>query len=171
MVYDGYCEGAGATACNDSATASALLSRGYAVLGVSMRGTSCSTGIFEAFTPQEWADGAAAVEWAAQQPWSNGHLGMLGDSFPGISQVGVAGLRPPHLDAIAPFQVTTDLYRDAGAPGGILNVGFGACWASADQPQNSYRSGIEQAVSTGDAGCAQAVAEHVAAEPAHNIGL
>src|SRR3954447_14806575 len=37
MVYDGYCEGAGATNCNDSATASALLARGYAVLGVSIR--------------------------------------------------------------------------------------------------------------------------------------
>src|SRR3954462_11634952 len=100
MVYDGYCEGAGATTCNDVPNATALLAAGYAVLGVSIRGTSCSTGTFEAFTPREWRDGAAAVEWAARQPWSNGHIGMLGDSFPGITQVGVAGLRPRHLDAI-----------------------------------------------------------------------
>src|SRR3954454_2512811 len=171
MVYDGYCEGAGATSCNDSATASRLLADGYAVLGVSIRGTSCSTGTFEAFTPQEWSDGAAAIEWAARQPWSDGHLGMLGDSFPGITQVGVAGLRPPHLDAIAPFQVTTDLYRDVGYPGGIANTGFGAFWGGVDQPNNSYRSGIGQAAATGDSGCAQAQLTHLAAEPSHNIGL
>jgi uncharacterized protein len=171
MVYDGYCEGAGALTCNDQVNANALLAAGYAVLGVSIRGTSCSTGTFEAFSSQEWRDGAAAVEWAARQPWSNGHLGMLGDSFPGITQVGVAGLRPPHLDAIAPFQVATDLYRDAGYPGGIQNTGFGAFWADFDQPQASYHSGIQQAATAGDAGCAQAQLTHLAAEPSHNLGL
>jgi uncharacterized protein len=171
MVYDGYCEGAGALSCNDQINATRLLAAGYVVLGVSIRGTSCSTGTFDAFTDQEWSDGAAAVEWAAQQPWSNGHLGMIGDSFPGITQLGVAGLRPPHLDAIAPFQVTTDLYRDVSYPGGITNTGFGAFWAGVDQPNNSYRSGLQQAVATGDARCAVAQAEHLAAEPTQNIGV
>src|SRR3954462_14298097 len=140
LVYDGYCEGTGATNCNDAATASSLGEHGYAALGVSLRGTSCSTGTFDAFTPPEWRDGAEAIEWAARQPWANGHLGMLGDSFPGITQLGVAALRPAHLDAIAPFQVTADPYRDVGYPGGTQTTGFGAFWASADQPQNSYKS-------------------------------
>src|SRR3954451_356814 len=65
MVYDGYCEGAGATSCNDSASASRLNTDGYAVLGVSIRGTSCSTGAFEAFTPQESSDARRAIEWLA----------------------------------------------------------------------------------------------------------
>lgn len=171
LVYDGYCEGTGATNCNDAATATELVSRGYAALGVSIRGTSCSTGTFDAFTEAEFRDGAEAIEWAAKQDWSDGHLGMLGDSFPGITQLGVAGLRPPHLDAIAPFQVTADPYRDVGYPGGIQNTGFGAFWASADQPQNSYRSGVQQAVATQDAGCAQALAVHASAEPTQNIAL
>jgi uncharacterized protein len=171
MVYDGYCEGPGGTKCNEPTHGPALLDAGYAVLGVSIRGTSCSTGVFEAFSSQEWRDGAAAVEWAARQPWSNGHLGMFGDSFPGITQVGVAGLRPPHLDAIAPFQVVTDVYRDAGYPGGIQNTGFGAFWAGVDQPNNSYRSGLQQAVNAGDAGCAQAQVTHASSEPGHNLGL
>jgi putative CocE/NonD family hydrolase len=163
MVYDGYCEGAGALNCNDQVNATRLSAAGYAVLGVSVRGTSCSTGTFDAFTAQESSDGAAAIEWAARQPWSDGHLGMLGDSFPGITQVG--------LDAIAPFQVTTDLYRDVSYPGGITNTGFGAFWAGVDQPNNSYRSGLQQAVATGDAGCAAALATHLAAEPTQNIGV
>ncbi|HEY1359644.1 MAG TPA: CocE/NonD family hydrolase, partial [Thermoleophilaceae bacterium] len=89
----------------------------------------------------------------------------------GISQVGVAGLRPPHLDAIAPFQVATDLYRDAGYPGGIQNTGFGAFWAGVDQPQASYHSGAQHAATAADSACAQAQATHAASEPTHNLGV
>jgi hypothetical protein len=64
IVYDGYCEGTGALTCNDVASANALLAAGYAVLGVSVRGTSCSTGTFDAFTAPESSDGAAAGTWA-----------------------------------------------------------------------------------------------------------
>ncbi len=171
LVYDGYCEDVGALNCNDPTSAAALLDAGYAVLGVSIRGTSCSTGTFDAFSEQEWRDGAATIEWAARQSWSNGHLGMLGDSFPGITQVGVAGRRPPHLDAIAPFQVTTDLYRDVAYPGGITNTGFGAFWGGVDQPLNSYKSGLSQAADAGDAGCILAQITHLTSEPVQNIAL
>src|SRR3954468_4940798 len=41
MDYDGYCEGTGATRCNDVDMAIKLVDAGYAVLGVSMRGTGC----------------------------------------------------------------------------------------------------------------------------------
>jgi hypothetical protein len=171
MVYDGYCEGIGPLACNDPYSAAALLKAGFAVLGVSIEGTSCSTGTFNAFSTQESIDGAEVVEWAARQPWSNGHIGMFGDSFPGITQLGVAGLHPPHLDAIAPFQVVTDLYQDAAFPGGMANVGFGALWGGFDQPYNSSRSGLDQALSTKNTGCVTAQLHDVAAEPANNIAL
>ncbi|HVT21238.1 MAG TPA: CocE/NonD family hydrolase [Mycobacteriales bacterium] len=163
LVYDGYCEGAGPLTCNDRQSSAALLKAGFAVLGVSIRGTSCSTGTFDPMTDQEWRDGAAVVEWAARQPWSTGHVGMFGDSFPGITQLGVAGLRPPHLDAISPFQVTTDIYRDVGYPGGIANLAFGAFWPLVDQPNASFSSGVEHAVSAQDTGCAQAQVNHAAA--------
>ena len=88
---------------------------------------------------------------------------MFGDSFPGITQLGVASLRPPHLDAIAPFQVTTDIYRDVGYPGGIANVGVRRVLAVLDQPNASFQSGVRQAVSARDAGCAHAQANHLAA--------
>jgi predicted acyl esterase len=57
----------------------------------------------------------------ANQQWSTGHVGLMGGSAVGILQFGPAALRPPHLDAIAPSQVTTDFYRDTGYPGGIQN--------------------------------------------------
>ena len=170
LQYAGYCEGTNPT-CNAPNSTPALLAAGYAVLGVSIRGTSCSSGTFDAFSSQEYSDGAAAVQWAAKQSWSDGHVGMYGDSFPGIMALGVAGLRPAHLDAVAPWQVTTDMYRDVGYPGGITNTGFGAFWAGFDQPYNSYSSGGQQAVSTKDTGCAEALGKDVAAEPTNNIAL
>ncbi len=170
LQYAGYCEGTSPD-CNAPNSTPALLAAGYAVLGVSIRGTSCSTGTFNAFTDQEWSDGAAAVEWAARQPWSDGHVGMYGDSFPGIMQVGVAGLQPAHLDAIAPWQVSADLYRDVGYPGGIANTGFGAFWAGVDQPLNSYTSGLEEAQATGNATCVGALLHDLADEPTNNVAL
>jgi uncharacterized protein len=170
MAYAGYCEGSSVT-CNDATNATALLDAGYAVLGVNIRGTGCSTGTFDAFTSQEWRDGAAAIEWAARQPWSNGHVGMFGDSFPGITQLGVASLRPKHLDAVAPFQVTTDLYRDVAYPGGIANTGFGAFWGGVDQPLASYEGGVERTDENADTGCAVSQATDLTNEGFHNIAV
>jgi putative CocE/NonD family hydrolase len=97
---------------------------------------------------------------------------MFGDSFPSLTQIGVAGLRSPHLDAIAPFQGATDTYRDVAAPGGIPDTGFGAFWGLANQPAASFVvGGGEAAIQNQDAACAQALAEHAADAPANNIFL
>src|SRR4051794_29453812 len=168
MVYDGYCEGTGPTRCNDVDMAKKLVGAGYAVLGVSMRGTGCSSGTFDFRSPQEHADGAAAVEWAARQAWSTGRVGMFGDSFPGLSQPGVAALRPRGLAAIAPFQIVDDVYRDVAYPGGISNGEFGAFWGLADQPAadaSGTLSGVEQS----DPRCAANYAAHQAQNGPTNI--
>jgi uncharacterized protein len=168
MKYDGYCEGTAPMTCNEGEDASALLADGYAVLGVAIRGTGCSEGEFEFRNPQENSDGAAAVTWAASQPWSTGHVGMFGDSFPGLMQPGVAALRPKGLDAIAPWQIVDDLYRDAAYPGGIANGEFGVFWAAIDQPQASTSSGAE-GTEAGEPGCAENAVEHTATNPPDNI--
>jgi putative CocE/NonD family hydrolase len=152
MVYDGYCEGTGPTACNDNEMAAKLVGAGYAVLGVTVRGTGCSTGTFDLRSPEEHSDGAAAVEWAAKQPWSTGRVGMFGDSFPGLTQPGVAALRPHGLAAIVPFQIVDDVYRDVGYPGGISNGEFGVFWGLADQPAADFQNPV-RAASQGDAQC------------------
>ena len=48
---------------------------------------------------------------------------MVGISYPGITQLFVAGTRPPHLAAITPLSVLDDTY-DTLYPGGIFNNGF-----------------------------------------------
>jgi uncharacterized protein len=168
MKYDGYCEGTDPMTCNEGEDASALLAAGYAVLGVNARGTGCSEGRFDFRSPVESTDGAAAVEWAARQAWSTGHLGMFGDSFPGLLQPGVAALHPAGLDAIAPWQIVDDLYRDVAYPGGVANGEFGAFWALGDQPLAS-NSSVLNGVAAGDAQCAQSLAGQATVNPASNV--
>jgi uncharacterized protein len=168
MKYDGYCEGTNPMSCNEGQDSSALLAAGYAVLGVNIRGTGCSEGQFDFRNPVENTDGSAAVAWAAQQPWSSGHVGMFGDSFPGLTQPGVAALHPAGLDAIAPWQIVDDVYRDVAYPGGVADGEFGAFWGLGDQPAASNSSALN-GIAAGDSQCAQSEAEQVTVNPTTNI--
>lgn len=103
---------------------------GYAWVGVNIRGTGCSGGAFNFFENLQSLDGYDAIETIAAQPWSNGHVGMVGISYAGISQLFVARSRPPHLDAITPVSVIDDTWRGTLYPGGIFNNGFALSWAS-----------------------------------------
>ena len=105
-----------------------LLGQGYAVMGVNARGTGCSEGAFDFLGPSYGRDGADAVEWAAEQSWSNGSIGMANWSWAGMSQVATASERPPHLKAIAPGMVLTDPRLDSWALGGVSSVGFVTGW-------------------------------------------
>jgi putative CocE/NonD family hydrolase len=87
----------------DSPQPSTLLTSilGYAAVGVNMRGTGCSGGAFQYFEALQSTDGYDVVEAVAAQPWAKNHqVGMVGISYPGISQPFVAQLQPPHLAAI-----------------------------------------------------------------------
>src|SRR3954463_3052701 len=169
MDYDGYCEGTSALSCNDTPLANDLLDAGYAVLGVSVRGTGCPTGTFDFRAPEESSDGAAAVAWAAKQPWSTGRVGMFGDSFPGLTQPGVAALRPHGLAAIAPFQIVDDVYRDVAYPGGISNGEFGAFWGLGDQPAADASGTFTGVSAQNDPQCAADYAAHQAQNGPTNI--
>lgn len=104
---------------------------GYAYVGINIRGTGCSGGSFFNFEPIQSLDGYDAIEAVAAQPWVQGHeVGMVGISYPGISQLYAAQTQPPHLEAIAPMSVMDDTYRGTLYPGGVLNTGFAVPWAA-----------------------------------------
>ena len=101
---------------------------GFATVSLQMRGTGCSGGAFDLFGLPTTYDGYDAVQIVSSQPWVANHkVGMVGISFSGISQMFVAGTRPPGLAAIAPMSLTDDLYS-TGFPGGLFNTGFAASW-------------------------------------------
>jgi uncharacterized protein len=147
-------------ACEAPAQPASLLARalGYAVVGVNMRGTGCSGGAYDYFEPLQVLDGYDVVETVAAQPWVKGNkVGMVGLSYPGISQLFVAAAQPPSLAAITPLSVFDDTVRGVLAPGGIFNEGFALQWASnvLDEAE-PFGQGWEQAlVDDGDTTCAE----------------
>ncbi|BBZ12500.1 CocE/NonD family hydrolase [Mycobacterium branderi] len=102
---------------------------GFAVVNCDLRGAGQSDGIGSLLSDQEGEDVYDLVEWAAEQPWSTGAVGMIGVSYLAISQWKAAALRPPHLRAIVPWEGFTDAYRDLARPGGIREVGFISIWS------------------------------------------
>jgi predicted acyl esterase len=87
--------------------------RGYVHVIANCRGTGGSGGTFGFFDSQERHDMYDLVEWAAQQPWSDGNVGMVGISYFAMTQMEAAVERPPHLKAIMPIAGTFDLYESA----------------------------------------------------------
>ena len=102
---------------------------GYATVGVNVRGTTCSGGAYDYFDVPQLLDGYDVIEVVARQPWvKHGKVGMVGLSFPGITQLFVAAQRPPSLAAIAPMSVIGDTGSSTLLPGGIYNQGFALQW-------------------------------------------
>ncbi len=110
---------------------------GYATVGVNMRGSGCSGGAFDYFEPLQAIDGYDMIEVIAGQDWvQHNHVGMVGISYSGISQLYVAATQPPSLAAITPVSVIDDSYRSTIYPGGIYNNGFAKSWGDARQDSN-----------------------------------
>lgn len=100
---------------------------GYACVRVDSRGAGRSPGVVDVWNRQEAKDLAACIEWAAAQPWCTGKVGINGISYYAMNQWHVAGLQPPHLAAMIPWEGSADMYRDVSRHGGILSE-FTANW-------------------------------------------
>jgi len=94
---------------------------GYVCVRVDVRGTGRSPGYLHPLSEREGKDFYECIEWAADQPWSNGKVGLNGISYMAMNQWQVAGLQPPHLAAICVWEGSGDCYRDASYHGGILS--------------------------------------------------
>lgn len=96
-----------------------MLAAGYVIAQADVRGKGASFGARRGFQDRiEAQDGYDLVQWLADQPWSNGIVGMVGCSYVGGTTVHVASTQPPALKAI--FTGATDLDKfDFVRRGGI----------------------------------------------------
>ena len=94
----------------------------YVCVRVDSRGTGCSPGYIDHFSPRETKDFHDCIEWAGVQSWSNGKVGLNGISYYGINQWHVASLQPKHLAAMCVWEGAADWYRDMTHHGGILST-------------------------------------------------
>lgn len=100
---------------------------GYAVVVQDTRGRFASEGEFNPFM-DEAEDGADTVQWAAEQAWSNGQVGMVGGSYFGATQWLAATQAPEALKTIAPFVTAADYHEGWAYQGGAFELGFNLNW-------------------------------------------
>ena len=97
---------------------------GYAVANVDPRGVGHSEGNISFYGSQDARDGYDFIEWIAAQPWCSGKVGMAGTSALAMVQWAIAAQQPPHLACIAPWEGTSDLFRESVFEGGIPSTSF-----------------------------------------------
>ena len=85
----------------DMSTVLGAIKRGYAYVIQNERGHFFSEGSYDILGPPT-TDGYDAIKWMAEQPWSNGKVGLIGCSSTAEWQMAVAAKAPPGLGAIIP---------------------------------------------------------------------
>lgn len=90
-------------------------------LQVHIRGTGDSDGAFDALGDRTQRDVVEVLDWACQQPWSNGRLGLYGFSASAIAVYNSLHLELPCVQTAVLGAGTHELYRDLLYPGGIPN--------------------------------------------------
>jgi len=104
---------------------------GYACIRVDMRGNGDSQGLMsDEYTEQELQDACDVIQWATEQAWCSGTVGMMGISWGGFNALQVASMQPDALKAIITVCSTVDRFADdIHFKGGCLlgeNIGWAA---------------------------------------------
>ena len=102
-------------------------SRGYAFVSQDVRGRGDSDGAWHPFM-NEAEDGYDTVEWIAQQPWSNGRVGMMGGSYGGLVQWLTAREGPPHLTTLVSTAAAGRLMEELPYRHGKLRPPWAMWW-------------------------------------------
>jgi hypothetical protein len=100
---------------------------GYAVMIQDTRGRYDSDGVWYAFA-HEADDGQDTIAWAARQPWSNGRVVTIGDSYNAMDQWLAATRDNPALAGMIAGFCPSDLYGTTVYPGGAFKLGM-MSWA------------------------------------------
>jgi putative CocE/NonD family hydrolase len=113
--------------------------KGYVCLIQDVRGKWASEGDFQALA-NEIEDGYDTLEWIARQPWCDGNIGMMGESYYGHTQWAAAVSRHPNLKCIAPMDIDVDSYR-LNYTGGAFNLQLIGGWM-AGQDTKTVRNAL-----------------------------
>ncbi|KAH6649133.1 X-Pro dipeptidyl-peptidase C-terminal non-catalytic domain-containing protein [Truncatella angustata] len=111
---------------------------GYAIVRADERGLGQSPGFLDTMSKGTSECFFDVVEWAAEQGWSSGKVGLLGISYYAGTQWRVAARRPKGLAAIIPWEGMSDYYRDRCQHGGILSNKFIGFWWNRQVLVNQY---------------------------------
>ncbi|KAH7147099.1 Alpha/Beta hydrolase protein [Dactylonectria estremocensis] len=111
---------------------------GYAVVRADERGLGQSPGLLDTMSRGTSECFFDVVEWAAEQSWSSGKVGLLGILYYAGLQWRVAARKLKGLAAIIPWEGMSDYYRDRCRHGGILSNNFISFWWNRQVLVNQY---------------------------------
>src|SRR5215472_12008402 len=118
-------------------------SHGYAQVFVDARGTGASFGVWRApFSPEEIKDYGEVVDWIVKQPWSNGNVGAIGNSYEGNTALWLAVNRNPAVKAVIPRHFEFDEYSETPFPGGLLTNWLIKAWNDGNH-QLDHQPGVK----------------------------
>jgi len=139
-----------------------VLKHGYVIGVVDVRGGGASYGTRQGpFTQEETWDAYDITEWFALQSWSNGRIGMYGDSYLGITQYMAASTIPPHLEAIFPEMAMFEMYSFC-YPGGVFHNDFIADWSQYVKKLDTVKLAAPVDIDTDGTMQVKAILEHQA---------
>jgi len=114
------------------------VAQGYAYVHMDVRGSGKSGGAFEFLGPNEQQDLYEVIEWIAKQPWSNGKVGGIGQSYYCMSQWLMGVMAPPSLACLGAYDGLNDPYRQSCYQGGIPGEFFGGYWWTQNRIINRF---------------------------------
>lgn len=106
-----------------------FIKHGYAWVYVDARGSGASFGTRpHPYSDAETKDGAEIASWIAKQPWSNGKIGLWGNSYDAGSLLYMLTNRHQAVKAAMPRFAMFDSYSEVVFPGGIHLVWLTDIW-------------------------------------------
>ncbi len=112
--------------------------QGYAYVHADVRGSGRSEGEFSFMGLDEQQDYLELIAWIVKQPWCNGRIGGIGQSYYALAQWLMATYAPPGLACIAPYDGLVDQYRGSNYHGGIF-CSYRSVWYASLRADNMHR--------------------------------
>jgi len=101
--------------------------RGYVYVSQNVRGRFGSEGLFTAYVEgQEIPDAYDTIDWTVNQDWSNGNVGVMGESYYGYTSLMAAVSGHPAVKAISPANIT--LAREKQSLDGVFPIQASGLW-------------------------------------------
>jgi len=109
----------------------------FAVVIQDTRGRFASEGVNTVFR-DDAVDGRVTVDWVAQQPWCDGHIGGFGGSAFAITQYLLAPGAGPALSSVLAVVATPDVYHHAFLQGGAIRESLAYNWLAGQDALDMY---------------------------------
>jgi putative CocE/NonD family hydrolase len=121
-----------------------MVKSGYAVLVADRPGTGASFGKLAHDPSVVGQEASQVIDWIAAQEWSDGNVGMFGDSIQAQIQFQAASTGNPHLKAILPATTWMDNYSAVMLPGGVPNKAFSSFYSTLNSTFDKLATPVDQ---------------------------